>query len=109
MATIKKSFGQLQGPFSTDINILQNIIPQNSQNYISKLGIHCPGNYDLDLQGQRDGKQLFVFINGNNEQNKFQIGKTRMLEFQDVKITSLKFAQNMSQNSFIDYQYETVQ
>lgn len=109
MATIKKSFGQLQGPFSANINILQNIIPQNSQNYISKLGIHYVGNYDLDLQGQRDGKQIFVFINGDNEQNKFQIGKTRMLEFQDVKITSLKFAQNMGQNSFIDYQYEIVQ
>ena len=103
------TFGQKQGPFNVGEDILSDIIQQGTQNYISKIGIHCPGNYDLDLQGQRDGKQIFVFINGDNEQNKFQIGKTRMLEFQDVKITSLKFAQNMSQNSFIDYQYEIVQ
>jgi len=36
----------------------------------------------------------------------FQIGKTRMLELEDVRITSIKFKQNMNDSIYLDYQYK---
>ena len=60
---------------------MRNYLQRFNQNckdtieYISKLGIHYVGNFDLDLTGTR-WKQTFVRINGIE----FQIGITRMLE-----------------------------
>ena len=103
MAETNGFFGQLQGPFDADTDLLPAIQSQCNQtiNYISKLGIHYAGDFDLDLQGQRESRQIFVTINDIE----FQIGKTRMLELQDVEVTSIKFKQDMNESTFIDYQY----
>lgn len=102
MAKTNGFFGQLQGPFTQNEELFTAIQNQCQDNipYISKLGIHYVGDFNLDLQGIREGRQILVLI--NNEE--FQIGKTRMLELQDVQITSIKFKQNMSELTFIDYQ-----
>ena len=112
-------FGNIQGPFEANTQILQLIQEQckNTVNYISKLGIHYIGNYDLDLEGQLDGRQILVEIidqipgadDGEQSQfitTDFQIGKTRMLELEDVRITSIKFKQNMDDSIYLDYQYK---
>ena len=70
-------FGCIQGPFNAQEDIVVTIRNQCKDNFhhISKIGIHCPGNYDLDLSGAAT-PQIFIRIDGKE----FQIGKTRMLE-----------------------------
>ena len=97
-------FGQLQGPFNANIDLFSQIQEEcsNPINYITKLGIQYVGDFYLDLEGNREGQQIFIEINGLD----FQLGKTRMLEFQDVQIYSIKFKQDINENCFIDYQYK---
>ena len=104
MAAVNGFFGNLQGPFLANEELFTKIQEQcsNQINYLSKLGIHYVGDFDLDLEGKRQNRQIFVRIN-NIE---FQLGKTRMLELQDVQITSIQFEQDMNQMCYIDYQYE---
>ena len=103
MAATNGFFGNIQGPFAANEEIFTKIQEEckDSIDYISKLGIHYIGNFDLDIYGNFQN-QLFVRIN-NIE---FQIGKTRMLELQNVKITSIQFVTNVDDLMYIDYQYQ---
>ena len=104
MAAINGFFGNLQGPFLANQELFTKIEEEcvNQINYLSKLGIHYVGDFDLDLEGQRQGFQIFIRINNIS----FQLGKTRMLELEDVQITSLQFEQDMPEWCYIDYQYK---
>ena len=104
MAAINGFFGNLQGPFLANQELFTKIQEEcvNQINYLSKLGIHYVGDFDLDLEGQRQGFQIFIKINGIS----FQLGKTRMLELEDVQIISLQFEQDMPEWCYIDYQYK---
>ena len=104
MTAINGFFGNLQGPFLANQELFTKIQEEcsNQINYLSKLGIHYVGDFDLDLEGQRQGFQIFIKINGIN----FQLGKTRILELEDVQITSLQFEQDMPEWCYIDYQYK---
>lgn len=106
-------FGQLQGPFKYDTEVMDIINDQcnNTIDYITKIGIHFTGNYRLSLDGNIT-KNLWVKINNIP----FQIGITRMLELEDTKITSIIFIKdpNIENNQdytndhvYIDYQYKT--
>lgn len=103
MAATNGFFGQIQGPFLKNEEVFTKIQSEclNPINYISKIGIHFVGNSDLDLEGKRQGK-YFVKINDIQ----FQLGKTRMLELEDVEVTSIKFSQDVSDKIYIDYQYK---
>ena len=102
MAATNGFFGNIQGPFAADEEIITKIQSEckDTIEYISKLGIHYVGNFDLDLIGKRQ-EQIFVRINGIE----FQIGITRMLELEDVKVTSIQFVENTDDLFYIDYQY----
>ena len=105
MAAVNGFFGNLQGPFLANQELFTKIEEEecvNQINYLSKLGIHYVGDFDLDLEGQRQGFQIFIKINNIS----FQLGKTRMLELEDVQITSLQFEQDMPEWCYIDYQYK---
>lgn len=112
MAKINGFFGHLSGPFQKNIEIFNIIETECSENidYISKLGIHWIGNFDLDLNGDYEAP-LIILIKDKNENNQesesisFQIGKTRMLELEDVRITSIQFTQDVDDRVYIDYQY----
>lgn len=121
MAATNGFFGQIQGPFQADVNIFEAIQAQckNQINYITKIGIHYPGSFDFDLNREfwppstktnRDTyAQVSIKLNGMNENDKgidFQIGKTRMLELEDVQITSIIFSNTTDSNVYIDYQYK---
>ena len=96
-------YGHLSGPFKKNIQIF-NILNQQSGrtiNYISKLGIHCVYNFDLDIQGQ-----WYPQINVRINNKEFTIGKTGVLEFEDCQITSIQFLTDMNDNVYIDYQYK---
>lgn len=97
-------FGQLQGPFIAEQQIVNLIKGQcnNEIDYITKLGIHFIGNHKIFLDGNTT-KNLYVNINNIP----FQIGITRMLELEDVKITSIVFPEGASDHVYIDYQYKT--
>ena len=101
-------FGNISGPFAADEEIITKIQREcNKQiQYLSKIGIHCVGDFDFDISNSENPYQrpIYVIFNQNQEDLKFQIGKTRMLELQDVKITSIKFSQNVDDRFFIDYQ-----
>lgn len=102
MAATNGFFGNLQGPFAADEELFTKIQSEckDTIEYISKLGIHYVGNFDLDLFGKK-WNQLFVRIN-NIE---FQIGQTRILELEDVKVTSIQFVTDVDDLVYIDYQY----
>ena len=102
MAATNGFFGNIQGPFAADEELFTKIQSEckDTIEYISKLGIHYVGNFDLDLIGKRQ-EQIFVRINGIE----FQIGITRMLELQDVKVTSIQFVEDTDDLIYIDYQY----
>ena len=103
MAATNGFFGNLQGPFAANEELFTKIQMdcKDTIKYISKLGINCVGNYDLDLNGNTTN-QIFVKINGID----FQIGITRILELQDVEITSIQFTQDMNDLTYLDYQYQ---
>lgn len=90
-------FGQIYGTFSQNSEIM-NQIREQCENiaWISKIGIHIPS--------YKDQEQLninpTININGIN----FLIGKTGVLELEDVQITSL--IPNQTINMIINYQYE---
>ena len=86
-------FGNIQGPFQYDTEIMDIIGDQcnNTIDYITKIGIHFTGNYRLSLDGHIT-KNLWVKINNIP----FQIGITRMLELEDTKITSIIFIKDPS-------------
>lgn len=104
MADIINGFyGHLSGPFKKDVQIF-NILNQQSGrriSYISKLGIHCVYNFDLDIQGQWY-PEITVKINNVD----FTIGKTGILELEDCQITSIQFLSDTNDNIYIDYQYK---
>lgn len=90
MAATNGFFGQIQGPFQANTNVFEAIKAQckNTIRYITKIGIHYPGNFNFDLnkvfwppstESNRD-TYAHVKINGID----FQIGKIRMLELEDV-------------------------
>lgn len=102
MAATNGFFGSLQGPFTANEELFIKIQTdcKDTIEYISKLGIHYAGNFDLDLAGNF-WKQIIVRINGIE----FQIGITRMLELEDAQITSIQFAEDVDDSFYIDYQY----
>ena len=102
MAATNGFFGNIQGPFAADEELFTKIQTdcKDTIEYISKLGIHYIGNFDLDITGTR-WDPLFVRIN-NIE---FQIGLTRMLELEDVQVTSIQFVNDVDDLVYIDYQY----
>ena len=95
-------FGNIQGPFAANEELFTRIQEEckDTIEYISKLGITYVGNFNLDLTGKR-WNQLFVRINGIE----FQIGITRILELEDIKVTSIQFVQDVDDLFYIDYQY----
>lgn len=93
-------FGNIQGPFSSGVNIV-NIISQNCVNffYISKIGFCYTGD-------PQKIKNINIEIKNENQNNvSFQIGKTGMLELEDVRITEIHFSNNVDDKMYIDYQY----
>lgn len=79
-------FIQIQGPFKKNIEVI-NLIKQTSVNflYINKLGIQS-----------KVGNMLKI----NNKI--FEIGKTGIIEFNDVEINSIIFLQDESALTIID-------
>lgn len=106
-------YGNLQGPFEANqelFNIIKADSKYESDNsvYITKLGIHIVNNYDLKISNNFENiliNKLFqtgpiVIINGKE----FQIGRTGILELEDVKIDSIIFPKDIDERCFIDYQ-----
>ncbi len=111
-------FGQISGPFQANQNIFEKIKTEqtnNKMNYISKIGIHYPVNFDYPLNFSQNFQAADSFCfpikvslyDGKQKKSRiFQIGKTGILELQDVKITSIYFLNNIDDNIYIDYQYQ---
>lgn len=91
-------FGMIEGPFAANEEIFTKIQEQCLYpiKYISKIGIIYTGNLN-SIQYPRFSVKI------NDIQ--FQIGKTKMLELEDVQITSIKFTENINDKVYIDYQY----
>ena len=91
-------FGMIEGPFASNEEIFTKIQEQCLYpiKYISKIGIVYTGNLN-SVQYPRFSVKI------NDIQ--FQIGKTKMLELEDVRITSIKFTENINDKVYIDYQY----
>ena len=109
-------FGQITGPFRAGQKVFNAIMDQCNQNinYISKIGIHYPVNFDLNLptlnnENEEDYSFLPIQIKLYDAEEKvesiFLLGRTGMLELQDVKITAIQFINNVDDNIYIDYQY----
>lgn len=91
-------FGMIEGPFSANEEIFTKIQEQCRYpiRYINKIGIIYTGNLS-----SIKFPEIFVIL--NNIQ--FQIGQTKILELQDVEITSIKFKNDINDKIYIDYQY----
>lgn len=92
MAKTNGGQGQLTGPFVANTEMLYLVKADakvSAINYLTKVGITAE-------------RGSFVRINGIE----FEIGKTGILEFEDVKITSLKFSKDANERAIIDYYYE---
>ena len=110
MAQDNGFFGNLQGPFAANEQLIDKIQQQclHTINYISKLGIHSVRNFDLDITGTYYPKTI-VIIKESTDPDKnieFILGKTGMLQLEDCKIVSIKFKENTDDKVYIDYQYE---
>lgn len=104
MARTNGFFGSLQGPFQANEQLFTKIQQdcEYTIQYITKLGIHCVKDRDLlALNFSREEDKIFVSIDGTV----FQIGKTGMLQLQDVEVTSIQFLQQTDEAVYIDYQY----
>lgn len=93
-------FGMIQSPFTENEQLMNRIREQNQNNtYLSKVGIVYVDHHSLNIDKE---PQIRIKINNKD----FTLGKTGMLEFEDVKITSIKFLQDIEDDKvYIDYQY----
>lgn len=112
-------FGQISGPFNVNQNIFEKINQEQCNgkiNYISKIGFHYPVNFDypitFDSNISKEKKFYFpisvsIYDAERDKDRIFQLGKTGILELQDVKITtSIFFLNDIDDNIYIDYQYK---
>ena len=116
MAVYNGFFGHISGPFEANESIYQKIILECGQDidYISKIGIHYPINFDypLTFNNNNNNNKSFcypIFVSLYDAKARslktFQLGKTGILELQDVKITNIFFSTDVDDNIYIDYQY----
>lgn len=116
-------FGTLQGPFQNGINLINQIKEQHNLQSVNcsiiKLGVCIYRKFDLQLRKEPyenyssllesesydvDTMKLmqttyFMVIDNKN----YQIGKTGILEFEDVNITSAAFSQDMDDSVYVNY------
>lgn len=97
-------FGQIQGPFEKNQDIMSLIKNQCNENngtddniYISKIGIYS------------STVPKFISIISLNGKE-YSLGQRGILQLEDVYITSIKAIQSNLNNSdfFIDYQYQAI-
>ena len=89
MAGTNGYIGQLRGPFSANVELMDLIAEDANKevNYLIKIGIQTKVKNE-------------VIINNIN----FEIGKTGILEFGGgIQITSIKFAQEVGKETIIDF------
>ncbi len=101
MSNTNGFFGMIQSPFSANEQLIERIYnPEIYPNaYLSKIGIVYVDHHNLNVD-----KELQIHMEINDKE--FVLGKTGMLEFEDVKITSIKFLQDIEDDKvYIDYQY----
>jgi hypothetical protein len=83
---VNNKFVQLHGPFAKDedlVLLLKSNCPEFQ--YIESIGIQSTPTHILTI-GEYD----------------FEIGKTKILEFDDVQITSIYFKQNEPKSTLVD-------
>lgn len=115
-------FGQISGIFTpADENIFSLIQQQCIEDdnhepiidYINKIGINYPiQDYNPNYTGysgpppleQNAVKEIKVILGDGINSSQFTLGKTGMLELEDVIIRYIKFLQT-TDNCYIDYQY----
>lgn len=117
-------FGQIEikGPFTGDIF---ETIQQQCQrthggipytiDYINKIGIHYPVNYDLDIKHKfkvdnGEQNQFYPSIDISSNENgvpfkTFVLGKTGILELENIIIRDIIFNIPNDDYYYIDYQY----
>lgn len=105
-----KNFGQINGPFQANQNILLKIQQQEEANITSlcKLGIQYTGDFDLDISQSTSDQQHKLYVPAQHvliNNIDFQIGRTRMLELEDCQITSIIFQKDVNNKYYIDYEY----
>ena len=117
-------FGQIAGPFTTQDQIFDlikeqcyTIVNQEEEieytiDYINKIGINYPiKNYgrvtqiSSDPNPVYDDNQFKIQLGNGLNNTVFALGKTGMLELQDVNIKYIKVLQDVDDNFYIDYQY----
>lgn len=91
-------FGMIEGPFAANEEIFTKIQEQCRYpiKYINKIGIVYTGSL-----GSIKFPGISVILNGIQ----FQVGQNRILELEDVEITSIKFKDDIGDKAYIDYQY----
>ena len=91
-------FGMIEGPFAANEEVFIKIQEQCRYpiKYINKIGIVYTGSL-----GSIKFPGISVIL--NNIQ--FQVGQNRILELEDVEITSIKFKDDIGDKAYIDYQY----
>lgn len=83
---MNKFYYQLKGPFQKETDVLSSIKQENSEfGYVYQIGISAKPTTIIIL----------------NEES-FEIGKTGILEFYNVKIFTIKFKENTSSDIFLD-------
>ncbi|AXF52491.1 MAG: hypothetical protein [Caudoviricetes sp.] len=83
---MNNKFFQLQGPFNRNEEIVDRIRSSNSNfRYIKRIGI----------QSEEGNK---CKINGIS----FEIGRNKILEFDEVEVQSLMFSQNETEGTLVD-------
>ena len=101
MSTTNGFFGMIQSPFAANEQLMNKIQQQCKQTvaYLSKVGIVYVDHHGLNIDKE---PKITVTINGKE----FQLGKTGILELEDVQITSIIFSQAIEDDKvYIDYQY----
>lgn len=77
---------QLRGPFTANQDIISALLKENSDiSYIKQVGIQAKSTHQCKINTHI-----------------FEIGKTEMLEFNEVQIKSLYFLQNEPESTIID-------
>ena len=91
-------FGMIEGPFAANEEVFTKIQEQCRYpiRYITKIGIVYTGSL-----GSIKFPGISVILNGIQ----FQVGQNRILELEDVEITSIKFKDDIGDKAYIDYQY----
>ena len=95
-------FGQLVSPFAANTNIFTN------NEIVTKVGFCYKGMFNFAPNTNSNNTIEIIITDSGNQEHSFYLGKTGILELEDILIKSIKFTNAIeNENMTVNFQFAT--